>query len=112
MNQNQQSTLRYGVMCGPEGIPAFAAEIVRSLKEGSLAEPALLIVDAEPPARSSAATKIRKALRLQGNLWHLQSKVFPLREMPAYRLSNLDSILQGVPRINCQVEYKGKYSQY
>lgn len=99
-------------MCRPEGVPAFAVEIIRSLADGNLATPALLIVDSEPFTRSSTAEKIKKGLRLEGNLWHLHSRLFPLREIPAYRVAPLDGVFKDVPQLTCQVRYKGKYSQY
>lgn len=112
MNPEQPRTLRFGVMCRPEGLPAFAVQIIRSLTESKLAIPVLLIVDPEPFILSDLKTKIKKALRFQGNLWHLQSELFPIREIPAHKVSSLDSVLNGVPQVTCKVEYKGKYSQH
>ncbi len=101
--------LRFGIMCPDSGLPDFARKCIDNITRDGLAEPILLIIDENAPKPSSAGTKIRKSLRLDGNLWHLQSKLFPPSKIPAYRPGPLPS---GIPRMGCQPQRKGKWSEY
>jgi hypothetical protein len=96
-------------MCPASGLSDFARQCIDHITRDGLAEPVLLILDESQAMPSSIGTKIRKSLRLDGNLWHLQSKLFPLSQIPAYRSGPLPA---GVPRIACKPEQKGKWSQY
>ena len=96
-------------MCPASGLSDFARRCIDNIRRDGLAEPVLLIVDESQPMPSSLGTKIRKSLRLDGNLWHLQLKLFPSSEIPAYRSGPLPA---DVARIACQPERKGKWSEY
>ncbi|HBY61935.1 MAG TPA: hypothetical protein DEH78_19115, partial [Solibacterales bacterium] len=107
-----QPPLRFGVMCKAEGLPAFGRRCIAGITEGGLAEPALLIVDEAVEAPSSLGAKLRKSIRLDGNLWHLQSKLFPPSRIESYRREPLETCLPGLPRMVCTPHRKGKWSQY
>ena len=104
------TTLRFGIMCHADGITQFALDTVQKISD--LATPELLIVDTAEPRRSSRGEKFKKAISLDGNLWHLQNRLFPVRNIPAYRTTALESCLAGVPRMACAVTRKGKWSEY
>ena len=99
-------------MCGASGLTQFALMCIRNITRDSLAEPVLLIIDETQSKASSISVKLRKGLRLDGNLWHLQSRLFPLHEIEAYRLTALEDCVPGVERISCRPTLKGKWSYY
>ena len=104
--------LRFGVMCSQAGLSGFARECIEHILRDGLAELKLVILDAQVPRPSSAREKIVKALRLQGNLWHLQSKLFPHDDLPAWRAEPFDNWLAPPKQISCEPVLKGKWSQY
>jgi hypothetical protein len=79
---------------------------------GDIAEPVLLIVNHSAPQRTPWKEKVRKAIRLDGNLWHLQNRLFPIRDIAAYRKSTLDESFPNVPRLACSVTRRGRWSEY
>ena len=104
--------LRFGVMCSANGLTDFARKCIANITRDGIAVPVLLIVDKSIAVPNSVRTKLRKSIRLDGNLWHVQSKLFPLSRLEAYRVQPLDACLPGVERILCKPETKGKWSQY
>ena len=105
-------SLRFGVMCSVGGINEFALECIKSVTRDGLAEPCLLILDPERPQSSSLSTKLKKAVRFETTLWYIQSRLFPLNQIPAYQQRPLESCLPNVPSIVCVPTRKGKWSQY
>jgi len=104
--------LRFGVMCTGQRLEsAFAASVDELLKIDGV-ELVLLIVDANPPARSSLRTKLEKIVSLNGSLWAIFQRVWGLQRLPCYRPRDMSAVFAGVPRIRCRVERKGKFSQY
>jgi hypothetical protein len=99
-------------MCSPEGLTDFARNCIDNVMRDGLAEPALLILDGVPPKKSSLGEKARKALKLNGNLWYLQSKLFPQSNIPVFRRTSLDELFPRMDRIICEPQLKGKWSQY
>ncbi len=104
--------LRFGIMCPSGGLTAFARKCIENITKDGIAEPVLLILDESETAPSSIGAKIRKSLRLDGNLWYVQSKLFPLQHIDAYQIHPLEECLPGIERLVCQPELKGKWSQY
>ncbi|MDX2150451.1 MAG: hypothetical protein SFV54_06940 [Bryobacteraceae bacterium] len=104
--------LRFGVMCKAAGLSDFARRSIAELTRDRLAEPVVLIIDEFVEQPSSLAAKLRKSIRLDGNLWHLQSKLFPPSQIPAYRTQSLDECFAHLPRLQCRPTLKGKWSQY
>lgn len=104
------SPLRFGVMCHAGGLTKFALTCIQNISD--LAIPELLILDTAEPRRSSPAEKFKKAISLNGNLWHLQNRLFPVHDIPAYRTSPLDDCFPKVPRLSCSITRKGKWSEY
>ena len=102
--------LRFGVMCHAQGLTQFALECIHLIAD--LAVPELLIVDASPPRRSGWREKLKKAVRLNGNLWAVQNRLFSSRDIPAYRVTPLEETFPNVPRLACSVARKEKWSEY
>src|SRR5258705_11155645 len=99
------SLLRYGVMCDASGLPQFARACIQQL--AGITEPSLLIVNDAPPQYTSRKDKLRKAFRLDGNLWYLQNRLFPVQDIPPYRKSSLDECFHSLPRFQCAVTRRG-----
>ena len=104
--------LRFGVMCAANGLTEFARKCIQNITKDGLATPVLLIIDESAELPSSLSTKLRKSIRLDGNLWHLQQKLLPTASIPAYQIQPLDECMGGVARMSCKPERKGKWSQY
>jgi hypothetical protein len=102
------SPLRLGIMCPASGLSDFARLCIDNIKQDGLAEPVLLILEESQPV-PGISEKIKKSFRLDGNLWHVQSKLFPPSRIPAYRLGPLPT---DVPRMACKPVRKGRWSQY
>lgn len=104
--------LRFGVMCAGEQLEsAFAASIDELLKIDGV-ELALLIVDVNPPARRSLRAKLKRVVSLDGNLWAILQRLFPLRRLPCYQPRRMSAVFAGVPRIRCRVTRKGEFGEY
>jgi len=102
--------LRFAVMAHAGGLADFAARAIDAIRD--LAEPVLVILDEAPPRRSGWKEKVKKAVRLEANLWHLQNRLFPVQRIPAYRTRPIEECLPGVPVLRCRVTRKGKWSEY
>jgi len=102
--------LRFGIMAPADGLTRFARTAIENITRDDLAEPVVLIVDQTIPKPSGIAQKLKKAVRFDGNLWHVQNKLFPLSEIEAYRVAPLTS--HQLPRLVCEPTLKGKWSQY
>lgn len=98
-------------MCPPQTINACWVEAIQRLVAATGSELRLLILDPEPPSRSSTASKLRKALTFRGNLWHLHNRLFPLAALEAHRQRPL-AALGEVPQRVCQTTLRGKWSQH
>jgi hypothetical protein len=101
--------LKFGIMCSSSGLSEFARRCIENITRDGLAEPVLLIVDESVPQTKSLASKLKKSIRLDGNLWHLQSKLKPPTKIAAYKREPLPD---GIKRIVCSPQLKGKWSQY
>jgi hypothetical protein len=102
--------LRFGIMCHARGLSQFALSCIEKLSD--LAVPALLILDNAEERHSSPKEKFKKAISLNGNLWHLQNLLFSVRDIPMYRTKALDACLPNVARMSCAITRKGKWSEY
>ena len=105
MPADASSPLRFGIMCQARGLSQFALTCIQNISD--LATPQLLILDTAEPGRSSSAEKFKKAVTLNGNLWHLQNRLFPIHAIPAYQTKPLDECLPSVARLCCSVTKKG-----
>src|SRR5215469_10389897 len=110
MPAESSSRLRFGIMCHARGLTQFALSCIQNIID--LATPGLLILDTSEPKGSSAREKFQKAISLNGNLWYLQNRLFPIRDIPAYRTKPLDECFPHVARLCCTVTRKGKWSEY
>lgn len=99
-------------MCNGDLLEAAFADAIRELLRVDGVELALVIVDADPPARSTRAEKLRKLATFQVALWAAYQRAFPLRELPCYRPTDMSDVFAGVPRIECSTVRKGRFSQY
>ena len=70
----------------------------------------MLIVDESLARPGSLTQKLKKAIRLDGNLWHIQNKLFPLSGIDAYRVEPPE--WGHLPSLVCQPAMKGRWSQY
>lgn len=102
--------LKFGIMAPAAGLNWFAGTCISHLLRDRLAEPAVLIVDESRPQPSSPIQKLKKAIRLDGNLWHIQNKLFPLGEIEAYRVPPPEPV--SVPSLVCEPISRGRWSQY
>src|SRR5437667_3707822 len=99
-------------MCAGEQLAsAFAASIDELLKIDGV-ELALLIVDVNPPVRSSLVTKLKRILSLNRNLWAIFQRLRPLEWLSCYRHRDMSAVFAGVPRIHCRVIREGKFSEH
>ena len=110
MPAEPSSRLRFGIMCHVGGMSQFACDCIKHILD--LASPELLILDTANPRRSSVREKLKRVVSLNGTLWHLQNRLFPIHDIPAYRTKPLDECLPNVPRLRCVVTQKGRWSEY
>lgn len=105
-------TLRFGVMCSGERLESAFAASIDELLEIEGVELALLIVNAQPPPRSSMWTKLKRVASLNGTLWAIFQRLFPPERLSCYRPRDMSAVFAGVPRMRCRVIRKGKFSEY
>src|SRR5258708_1490804 len=95
--------LRFGVMCAGERLEsAFAASVDEVLTIDGV-ELALVIVDEDPPARTSQREKLTKTVSLDGNVWATFQWLCRLERLPCYRPRDMSAVFAGVERISCRV---------
>jgi hypothetical protein len=109
--------LRFGVMCYGTALAAWEAECVRQLMAVPGVEPALLITEKKPagapaPASSSPLKKVRSLLRSEKPLWVIYQRFFAEGKIRALEPVDCSAILGGLPRMDCEVIRKGKFSEY
>src|SRR5579864_641199 len=104
------SKLRFGIMCHARGLTQFARNCIQNISDQATLE--LLILDSSEVRRSSPKEKLKKAISLNGNLWHLQNRLFPVHDIPAYQTTPLEECGPHVARLACAVTRKGKWSEY
>ena len=109
---NYANPLRFGVMCKTGGISQFGRACIENITRDGLAQPHLLILDPTVVRPSGMSTKLRKVVRLEGNLSYLHSKLWPSEDIPAYKKQSLDECCPSVARVVCTPELRGKWSQH
>jgi hypothetical protein len=97
-------------MCHSDGLSALALSCIAQIDQ--LATLELLITDQSERGPSSLKQKLKKAVRLDGNLWYLQNRLFPIRNLPVLRVTPIEECYPKVPRIPCTITRKGKWSEY
>lgn len=98
-------------MCRGTEFPAWEARCIEHLLALDGVEPALLIVDDDPPPAVSTKSRIRRLLSGKGVLWRIYQRAFLNRRSLATRSVNLSSVLSNVPVIRCRAERTGRYRQ-
>ncbi|MBI4259365.1 MAG: hypothetical protein HY658_02250, partial [Actinobacteria bacterium] len=99
--------LRFGVMCAGTTFPAWQARCLEDL--AGLAEPALLVVDARPPrARGRPGRRLLRS----DLLWKAYGRLVLAPRSAATRPVDLSAMLAGVPRLDCVVERRGRFSEH
>ena len=88
--------LRFGVMCSANGLTDFARKCISNITRDGLAKPELLIIDETVELPNSARAKLRKSIRLDGNLWYLQQRLFPVSRIAAYEMSRSNNACPGI----------------
>jgi hypothetical protein len=111
-NSSANRSLRFAILCSESGLSKFSLGCIEQLTRDKLAEPALLVVDHSQSTPSTLLAKIGKSLRLDGNLWYLQSKLFPCDKIEAYRKTPLADCFPELNRMSCWPERKGKWSYH
>jgi hypothetical protein len=107
-------TLRFGIMCRGTSFEYWEASAIRKLLALGFVRPALLII--EPPQanrpRSSIIHKVRTLFTSPLALWTLYTRLFVEKRLNARAQVDLTAELDGVPRMECKVVRKGRYSEY
>lgn len=105
------TSLRFGIMCSGTTFQRWQASCIEELLAVPGVEPALLIVDGEgdkkPASKGLAASLTNKTL-----LWNVYNRFFVRGKLKTAAPVDLSVRLSSVPRIECIVERRGKYSQY
>src|SRR5579872_907799 len=107
-----QTKLRFGVMCSGDELPAGFAKSVELLLSDPRIELALVIVDTNPPLRSTAVQKAKAVFSLRRALWALHARLFPAQRLPCYKPVGMSQTFTAVPKIRCSTNRKGKFSEY
>ena len=105
-------TLRFGIMCFGDELPAAFAKCVDEILAVPGVELSLLIVDASAPVRTPLWRKLKRLVSLNGGLWALAKTICPMRKLPCNRPTDMTDGFRGVPRILCIPARKGTFSQY
>jgi len=117
MNNGKESSagrnrLRFAVMCSGNTLPAAFAKCIEELLAVQGVELALVIVDPSAPRRGIRWSEIKRIISSKRILWTLLGRLFPVERLACYRPVDMSGTLAGVPRIQCEVIQKGKFSQY
>jgi hypothetical protein len=107
--------LRFGIMCFGTNFAAWEAECIRKLLAVDNVHSCLLIVDNRPnPVKPPAPfwTRARNLLRADKKLWLLYERLYSDPRTVALRRTDAADLLAGVPRVECEIVRKGKYSEY
>ena len=107
--------LRFGVMGFGTNFAAWETECLRRVLAVPDVELSLLIVDNRPPPSqtpSSFGTRVRKFLSADKRLWLLYERLFVTRYVTALKRVEIPKLFVGIPRIDCVVDRKGKFSEY
>ena len=113
VTDNPPARIRFGLMCRSLTFPNWQAQCLRLLLANPNVEPALVILDSrspEPP--SSLWKKLATLARLRINLFSLYNRYIVARCARATQPVDLSSLFKDVPRIQCVVTRKGKFSEY
>jgi hypothetical protein len=105
--------LRFGIMCEGLAFTAWQAACVDDLLETGMATPALLILDGVPAAKPR--TTLKRVVGAVGNsrfLWNQYRRLVVMKRSAAYKARDMSAALAGLPSITCEVERKGKFSEY
>jgi hypothetical protein len=103
--------LRFGIMCSGRTFPAWQAQCIEQLLAQKGIEPALLIIDDNPPSRPPVGQRAVRLLRGKTLLWRLYERAVLNRALRSTNPVDLSPTLAGLPVIRCRVERIGKYSQ-
>ncbi|MBI2705686.1 MAG: hypothetical protein HYX32_10420 [Actinobacteria bacterium] len=104
------SGLRFGVMCKGLTFRRWQADVVRQLVAIDGVEPALLIIDARPPADRSAGARARRLTSSSTALWDTYNNGWIARRSRALRPVRMDGDLGALPRVEALVRREG-YSE-
>jgi hypothetical protein len=100
-------------MCTGMAFPAWQAACIEELLESGLAKVALLIVDGSPGApRRSMMRRALGAAHDRHMLWKQYRRLVVMRRSLAYRRRDMSARLSGLPSITCEVERRGKFSEF
>lgn len=105
--------IRFGILCTGTSLPTWQARCVRELLTLPQVRPALLILDAgRREAPRPVRERLRAAMRHQQTLWFQYFQRIVQARSLAMRPVDLSAELAEVPRLSCQVERRGRCSEY
>jgi hypothetical protein len=104
-------TLRFGVMCSGTTFPAWQARCLEALFALPGVEPALLIIDDRERPSRRRSDRVSRLVHSDKVLWKAFSDGYVAKRAYALRPVDLELQLAAVPRLNCRVTRRGKYSE-
>lgn len=124
----EHKKIRFGVMCNSTTFQQWQYRCLQELMNADNIEIALLIIDGEYKKLKPANAKkrlsnflsyswVKKLEKLhevffKERLWRLFWKWSVVKHSQSMRCVNMSSVLTGVPKIECSVKHRGKFSQY
>lgn len=107
--------IRFGIMCFGTTLTAWEAECVRELLDLEAVEVALLIVEKKsgtPRPKRRLLRKLKTLLMSRNSFWLLYQRLFVDGRIEALRPVDMSATLSQVPRLECEVLRKGRFSEY
>lgn len=110
--------MRFGVMVDSTTLDAWQARCLKDLLAIPGVQLALVIVnhghlgERDPGSLRSKLSKLAAPIRHGWFLWTVYYLTWVKRRVPALEPVDMSAILASVPTLNCQVELRGRFSEY
>ena len=104
-------TLRFGVMCSGTVFDAWQARCIEALLALDGVEPGLLVIDARDRPSRRATDRFTRLARSENALWKGFNDGFVARRSAALRKVDLSEAFASVPRLECRVTKRGRWSE-
>ena len=109
MTDNNKKIIRFGIMSNGMSFKRWQADAIESLLKLEQIECCLIIID----KRKSSGGKVHNLLKkIDTNILWQAYLLLSVKRFKAAESVNLSGVLTDVPRLECQVIKKGKYSEY
>lgn len=104
--------LRFGIMCNGTIFSAWQAGCIEDILslDGVILD--LLIIDAQRNQKNWRNTIMKITSRLDRSLFYIYMKLFLGQNSKSLKKIDLTGRIKNIPRIECSVTKKGKYSEY